>query len=176
MVLGPAGIERRHLRGPGAVLAALFHADLDLGAAAGELVDRGARDALDLGGTVSDRRPLDPESAGELFSELGLIEVAGRLGVAVEEASVERAPLTVVAVNQVRHQCVGMKKRIAGARGPVAEGSRHESGRVDRDDAVGPPAPEGGVAFEVVEGEEDGRVVGVDDLVGSFLRAEGVEQ
>jgi hypothetical protein len=63
---------------------------LDLGAAAAEGAQDRRRNAGQVSKAAPHRRPLEAEAAGELDAQLGLVEIAARLGVGIEPSCVER--------------------------------------------------------------------------------------
>ena len=74
----------------------LVHALYDLRPPGRELRDHASRHVVELGHALRRRGPLDPERAGELGSELRLVEVAGGKPVGLEDRlAVERSPLAV---------------------------------------------------------------------------------
>ena len=68
-----------------------------------------------VGGPALDRSPAEAEPFGQFSAELGLVEVAGGLGVAVEVAGVERGPPAVGPEGEVAGDDVGVEQRVAGA-------------------------------------------------------------
>lgn len=79
-------------------------------------------EALDLGDPPADLLPLDSDEAGQLVAKLGLIEVAGGLGVLVDRRVVEPGPLAVRPLGRVGYQDVGVQLGVAVSRGAVLEG------------------------------------------------------
>src|SRR3954454_3192806 len=73
--------EQRMLAAPGEFVD-------DLGAAAGEVLDKLAREPGQLSGALADFSPFEPEALGHLKAQPRLIDEAGRLGVAVERPRV----------------------------------------------------------------------------------------
>lgn len=55
----------------------------------------GVGEALDLGDALADLLPLDAEAAAQLVAKLGLVEVAGSLGMMVDRRVVEAGPAAV---------------------------------------------------------------------------------
>ena len=88
---------------------------------------------------MTDRCPLDPEAAGELGAELGLVEVAGGAGMQEDVSGVEGAP-PVVAAGGVRDKDVGVEVRVAGSAGAMAKRRGDEPVAANLVDAVGSPA------------------------------------
>ena len=80
-----------NITGPGARLATLDHPRLDLLAPPAEGLDHVPWDAADVGGPVVRLLELDPERAGQPLAKLGLVEVAGGLGMAVDGSAVDRS-------------------------------------------------------------------------------------
>ena len=63
---------------------------------------------------------------GQLVAKLGLVEVAGGLGVVVDRRVVEAGPAAVGSLGRVGDQDVGVELGVAVARGAVAEGGGEE--------------------------------------------------
>ena len=72
-------------------------------------------EALDLGDPLADLLPLDAEAAGQLVAKLGLVEVAGGLGVLVDRRVVEAGPAAVRTLGRVGDEDVRVELRIAVA-------------------------------------------------------------
>ena len=119
--LGAAGVERRDPRGLRRMQVATREFLFDLAAPRREQADQRFGDADDLGCAFADGFPVDAEPAGELVTQMRLVEVAAGLGLPIQRAAVERAPLAVVATGQVRDQDMGVELRVAGPRGAVKE-------------------------------------------------------
>ena len=81
---------------------------------------------------------LQPEALGQLVAQLGLVEVAGGLRVAIDRRVVEAGPAAIRPLGRVGHQDVGVELGVPGARGAVAEGGGEEAVAVYE---LEPPAP-----------------------------------
>jgi hypothetical protein len=139
----------------------------DVGAAARERLDQRPRDALEVGVAVGDRTEGDVEAAAEFGTELGLVEVAGGLGVQVQMPGIQRPPAAVIGrVGEVGDQHVGVQQRIIRPGGPVPEPGGHEPVRRHLLVAALAAAGVGGVPFQVVQSRDHGGVVGLTDLPG----------
>ncbi len=114
-LLGTAGVQGGDLGGTGGVLASAGHRLEDLVAALGEVLDRRPRDSANVRGPVDDGFPVEPEAAGELVAQDGLVEVPGGLGVGVDQPAVERGPAIVRPLRCVRDHDVRVKQRVSGA-------------------------------------------------------------
>ena len=141
VVLGAAGVECRGPGGLGGVQAPGRELVLDLAPSGGEQFAELGWDADDLGGAFVDGSPVDAEAAGELVAEVGLVEVAGGAGLPQQRLAVERPPLPVLAVREIRDEHVGVQLRVAGAAGPMRERGGDEP--VDRNDLVSVDATTG---------------------------------
>jgi hypothetical protein len=103
---------------------------------------------------------LDPERAGQPVAKLGLVEVAGGLGVPVDGTAVDRTEPALLVLGHVGHKHVGVKGRITGTRGAMGEGRGHEArGRHELDPSPS-SAKEGRVVLEVAERGLGGAGVG----------------
>jgi hypothetical protein len=91
------------------------------------VLDHAARDALEVSAPVLDGLPAQPEFPRQLGPEGGLVEVAGRLGVPIQLAAVERRPAAIRRPRGVGDDHVRVQQRVAGARGPVPEGRGDEA-------------------------------------------------
>ena len=170
-------VQRRDLRRLGGGLTALGEPGQDLTPALGEVLDHRTWDAGDVGGAVDHRGPGDAEPAGELITQMGLVEVAGGLGLPIQLPAIQRAPAPVVRrAGGVGDQHMGVQQRIGGPRRAVPEC------RPDKplpSDLLGPAGPAAGPArrpLQVAERRLDGGVVGTAGLVGDLVVAEPVEQ
>jgi hypothetical protein len=70
----------------------------DLCPAGGEGAQMLGIEALDLGDAVAERAPVDPEALGQLVAQVGLIDVAGGLGLVIDRRVVEAGPAPVRAL------------------------------------------------------------------------------
>ncbi len=105
-----------------------------------------------------------------------LVDVAGGLGVAVEDPAVDGSPRPVAAFDGVRDECVGVELRVHVARGPVAKpGNDHSAGLDALHLAVDGPTRDDRPPVEVLECLGDGMVVCVDDMAGGVLVGEPVK-
>ncbi len=94
------------------------------------------------------------------MAQLCLIEVAGGLGVGVQQPSVQRPPLPIVdSTGDVGHDDVGMQERIAGAGGAVHERGGDEPLDGNAFVTVVAAARPGRLAFQVTDRRPHGRVV-----------------
>jgi hypothetical protein len=124
--------ERGRLRGTRPAGPAFRQCRVDLLPAPAEELAHLPRNPSDLGDPVANRGPLDPEHPGQLGSENGLVDQAGRASVRVDLATIECRPAVVGAACDVRDQRVGVELGIAGARSPMAERRRdHDVGPLD---------------------------------------------
>ena len=161
--------------------AALGHRRDDLRPPLGEVLDHRPADSLDVGVAVSDRLPLQAELAGEGGAERGLVDVAGRFRVqpegraALRRGEAEPAPIGDGA-GHVRGDDMGVKRRVPGARGAMAEGHRDEAGAGLDLLAAGSALHEAGVAVQVGEPLRDSVVVGAQGGGANLRRADRVEQ
>ena len=80
-----------------------------------ERADQRIGDAGEVGDALGDGVPGDTEAAGQLVAELGLVEVAGGLGVPIQPGCVQRSPAAVVGLDGVGDQHVRVQQRIAVA-------------------------------------------------------------
>ena len=176
-VLRLAGGIRRHLGRPGRRLAPLGHVGLDLHPPAGERPQRPLRDPGNVGDPPADRGPLDPETTGQLLSELRLVQIADRLRPSIERAGVEcRPPLVLRREHQIRNKDVRVEMRIPGTRSPVAERRRHEPlGHHPLRPTLPPPGP-GGETLQRPHRRPDRCVVGIPHLVRHLRAPESEEQ
>src|SRR5215211_9184560 len=95
VLLSLPGFERGDLGGSPRASAPLRHPGLDLAPPARELAEGRVGDAGDLRGATVDLAPGDAELSRQLGAEVGLVEVAGGLGAAVQALAVERSPLAI---------------------------------------------------------------------------------
>ena len=103
----------------------------DLVPALAEIIDGRLGDSHDVGKTVDDRRPLDPQPLGQEVAEMSLVEVAARQGMVEQEPPLQRSPRTVHRERDVHDDDVGVQQRVAGAAGAVVESGSHHPGRLD---------------------------------------------
>ena len=82
---------------------------------------RSGRDAVDLRDALDRCGPGQAEALGELAAEHRVVEVGGGQGVPVDLLRVHRGPLAIRAVQQVRHDQVGVQLRVVGPGGAVLE-------------------------------------------------------
>ena len=106
--------------------------------------------SLEVGQTLRRRFPLDAERAGELGSELGLVEVAGGEPVGLQDRlAVERAPLAVArGLGQVADDHVRVQVRVLRTRGAVLVSGGDEPRRVLALDPAGAAADDAGLVLE----------------------------
>ena len=97
--LSPQGRSLEPGRGSALALAKLVDLDLerlvDLLAALGEHVTELVGDAGDLGLTLHDRYPVDPETVRELVAQHRLVQAAEHPLMPFQVAAIERVPLTL---------------------------------------------------------------------------------
>ena len=79
-----------------------------------------------------------PEAAAQLVAQMGLVDVAGGLGVVIDRRVVEPGPAAVRPLGRVGDQDVGVELGIAVARGAVGVGGGEVAVAVDE---LVPPAP-----------------------------------
>ena len=134
-------------------------------------------DPGEVGDPVSDRSPFDAEATRQLSAELGLVEVADRLGPGIQGPGVERGPAAVGRrVHDVGDHHVGMEMRIASAGCPVPERGGDEAVGFDPLGAgLAAPGP-GGHGLEELDAAGDRGVVRVSHLVGGLRITQGVEE
>lgn len=92
VVLLATRVQRGDLCRAGGVLATMLKLGFDLVASAAERAAHRGGNAVDLGHTVADRCPFDPEAARELQAQLGLVEEAAGAGVGVRMPASRRVP------------------------------------------------------------------------------------
>ena len=134
---------------------------LDLGAAGREGAEDIEGHALDVGDALERLRPTDAETGGQLRSQMGFVQVAGRLRMPVQMAGIDGRPSAVDAANGVGDEHVRVEVRVACATRPVAEGGCHEPVASNLLDAtMTAPGPRR-VPLQVAERGIDGEVVGL---------------
>src|SRR5581483_3447742 len=118
-------------------------------------VRRGAADVDgdtgDVGGAAPDRRPLDPETTGELGAQVGLVEVAAGLSVQEQPPAIQVSPAAVGPAGHVGDQDVGVQLRVAGAARAVAKRSGEKPVAEHRLLAAAPATANGGLALHVAK-------------------------
>ena len=77
------------------------------------------------------RLPLDAEAAGQLVAQVGLVDVAGGLGVVVDRRVVEAGPAAVRSLGRVGDEDVGVELGVAVARGAMEVGGGEEAVALD---------------------------------------------
>lgn len=175
MLLAPARLERRDLRGPSRGLSTRSHQLEDLGAAPGEVIDDRARDAGDIRRAALHRVPADVEPLGQLRAEDGLVEEAAGLRVLVEQPAVQCGPAPVGAERRVGDHDVRVQLRITGARRAVLERRSDEPAAVDHGRAAAAAACLARRALHVAERlGHRGRVCS-PDLAGDVLVGDAEE-
>ncbi len=113
LALGLAGGQRGGLRRRSRRLTPLGHVGDDGVAALRERLDQLPVDAVDVGVTVADLLPRDPQPGRELVAQLGLVEDPGGLGVGAQLPRIERPPHAIVGgAGEVGDQHVGVQQRI----------------------------------------------------------------
>ncbi len=81
----------------------------------------------DIRGALGDGPPVDPQTAGQLGTQLGLVEVANRLRPRERLSAVERRPTAVGAGEAgMSDEHVSVEVRVAGAAAAVLEGGSDE--------------------------------------------------
>jgi hypothetical protein len=157
--------------------AALDHAGNNLAATPAEGADHLRGDALQLRGPLHHRGPAHPEATAQLGAQLGLVQVAGRLGVAVDEAAVQRPPPTLGVTNEVGDEHVVVQQRIAGARGAMLEAGGDESHPAHWHHAAFAPAPtERRLSLQVAQRGAHRRLVAQLDLARYLSLTERKQQ
>ena len=133
---------------------------------------------LDLGHALPRLVPFDAEGSGQLGANLGLVEVAGREPVALEDRfAVEGAPLAVAgALRHVRDDHVRVEVRILGAARAVLVRGCDEAGCVLAVHALGAATGHARFVLEVAERGLPCSEMGLVDSAARLLVAEGVEQ
>src|SRR5262249_20387216 len=114
-------------------------------------------------GAVAQWSPGKPQLAADLDPQLGLVEVAGALCLAVEMGRVQRRVAAVGTTGEVGGKQVGVQLRVADPRGAVLEGGGDQAVGVVDMLAAGAAADEGGLMLEVGERGGDGAAVGTAD-------------
>lgn len=104
----------------------------DLLAALREGHDLVPGEPFDVGDTVVDLLPADPEPFGEPATQLGFVQVAGRELVAVQEPPVDGPPHTVDTLDPVPDHDVGVELRVVGPAGELGEPRRDIPVAADR--------------------------------------------
>jgi hypothetical protein len=176
-VLGGPGGERCDLGRLRGGLAAFGQPGDDGLPPAGEAVDQRPRGPGDVGVAVDHRLPGDPEPAGELMAEVGLVEHPGGLGVQEDPPRLQRPPHAIVRrADEVRDEHVGVQQRIAGTGGAVPEPGRDQPVHLDPFGPARPATGPGGFPLEVADRCRDRGVVCRHDLVGHVRVAEPPQQ
>jgi hypothetical protein len=96
--------------------------------------------------------------------------------VAVEGSAVDRSEPAFVVIGHVCHEHVGVKGRIAGARGAMGEGRGHKAGGRHQLHAAPSPAKEGRVVLEIGQRRLDGTGVGGQHLGAHLMISERTEE
>ena len=177
-LLAIAGLERGDLGGIEARAAAALEVVEHLRPSLRERLQRPVRDAGDLRHPILRLAPLDPERAGQLEPQLGLVEVAGREPVLLQDRlAVERAPLPVArGLGHVGDDHVGVQVRVLRPRGAVLIGSRDEPGAALAHDPVLAPAGHARLLLEVCERRLPGRQMRQVDRVPNLLASERMQE
>jgi hypothetical protein len=163
--LGLPGRERGRLGGGSRALAPRGQQLDDGGTPPGERLDQLPVDPVDVRDAVDHRLPRDPEPAGQLVSQLRLVEDPGGLGVREQLPRVERAPDAVVdGAGEVGDQHVGVQQRIVRPRGAMAERRRDEPVHLDRLGPARPAAGEPGRPLQIPDRRIDRGVMRRDHL------------
>ena len=145
------------------------------------MVDHRPPDTGEVGIAVVDRLPLGADLAGQLRAKRRLVDVARRFCLAQKRrlaprvGEAEPAPIRGGA-GHVGGDEVGVKGRIAGPRGAVAEAHRKEAGpRLDRDAALA-PLHEARGPLQVADRLGNRVIVGAKDGGADLRRADRIEQ
>ena len=152
VVLAPARLQRRDLRGGSGTGATPRELGLDLRPPPAERAQHRRRHTSDVGDPVPHRRPLDTELARQLSPQPRLVEVSGRLRVRIDPPPIERRPAPVRTEREVRDQDVRVELRIAGPRRPMPERGRDQPAARDPVDTAGAAASHRGLPLHVAEG------------------------
>jgi len=115
VAFGLAGGQRRHLRRGAGGLTAFSQPLLDGLPPLGERADDRLGDTGQVGGAVDHGVPGDAEPAGELVAQLGLVQVAGGLGVPVQPRRVQRPPAAVIGLHSVPDHDMSVQEGITVA-------------------------------------------------------------
>ena len=166
VLLGAPRLQRGDLRRGSRPAAVGLHVLEDPGAALGEVLDDLPRHPLDVRGALFDRAPGEPEALGHLPPQLRLIQKAGRLGMPVEMASIQRPPPTIRALRQIAGHDVGVQQRIAITRRPMPKRRRHQPRAAHLDHPAGTTPPPARLALHGAQRRVDGRVVRLGELPG----------
>src|SRR5581483_7562606 len=144
------------------VRAVLREPGVDLPPALAELAQDLGRHALDLGDAIVRLGPADPRQAlADRVAEVGLVEVAGGLGVDVEGAAVEARVAPVGPLGEVGGDDVGVELWVLGAAHPVAVG-RGDEALASEAHTTTPAAPNAArLALQVGQRLSDRLVVGL---------------
>lgn len=145
---------------------------LDITGSLRELGQHLAVDSIDLGDPVLRLVPGDAEAAGQLRSEVGVIQ--GRQGALVDldGASIESQPPTIGRPNPVGDHGVGVELRVELAAGLLTEQRNHNPLGIHAHHMAAVTHPRVGVGFDPAEHRVDRSVVGLDDLVPRLLVAD----
>ena len=130
------------------------------------------RHAVDVGDPVAHRSPRHPELASQQRPQPRLVEVAGRLRVRVDPATVERRPAPVGAEHDVGDEHVRVELRIAGARRPMPERRGDQPAPRDHVHAAAAAARHPGRPLDVAERLGDRPIVRVPDRTAQLVVAD----
>src|SRR4051794_5091039 len=136
----------------------------------------GVGEAIDLSDASANWLPLDAEPLAHLMAQVGLVDVAGGLGVVVDRRVVEPGPAAVRPLGRVGDQDMGVELGISGARGAVEVAGGKEAIAVDELMPSRAAAGPAGFSLQVVQGRFDGGGVGGASLGPHLLAAERPEQ
>jgi hypothetical protein len=164
VLLAPARLERRHLRGPRRPLAARRHVLEDLGPPLREVLDDRTRHADDVRGSALGHMPAQTQPLRQLGPQRRLVQVARGLRMPVEQAPIESRPAAVGTLRRVRDDDVGVKQRITSARRAVAERRGDEPAPAHQHRAAMPASRRARLALEVADRLRDSRLVSESDL------------
>ncbi len=160
--LGSPGVEGGSLRALRRVRAVPLHRGHDLPAAPAELLAEGFGNARHVGVPLLDLLEEEAHRPGQLVAQDGLVDEAGRSGVAIHVAGVEGGPFAVIPLGQVGNQDVRVQCGVREAAGSVPEAGRHEAGRCDHLGAGMATPDVAGVALEVGDGGVHRPLMAVD--------------
>lgn len=170
-----AGGQGRDLRRCGGAFPASFELGHDLPPSPRELLDHRTGKPDDVGHPVADRLPVDPEPAGQLRPQHGLVEVGGGLRLPVHQPAIQRPP-PAARVHEVGDQNMGVQQRVPGPAGAMPEHRRHQPLALHHFAAARTSAGHARMPLQIGHALADRQVMGGGDLPGHVRGAEGVEQ